>query len=245
MRRFDKTKNMLNANILAEQRYLESKGLIKEGEDCIQVFEGEDINDSLENFKGEIEQAKDANQQNYNAESCLIDDCFDIIFKGGKSLDIVKSKQYFDESSELVSVFNHDNKTNLSPETIYRLIDLFVLENNSDQLSSIIKDVRNSSIKIDACDLYNYISLYNNEDGDILRKIDNKFIERYKDLVSSNRSGLDEGNQQERNNLALEISELSKQIVNAKSRGFNEFVEKLTDELKSKKAKLAELKSVK
>jgi len=30
MRRFDKTKNMLNANLLAEQRYLASKGLIKE-----------------------------------------------------------------------------------------------------------------------------------------------------------------------------------------------------------------------
>lgn len=30
MRRFDKTKNMLKANLLAEQRYLESKGLIKE-----------------------------------------------------------------------------------------------------------------------------------------------------------------------------------------------------------------------
>lgn len=30
MRRFDKTKNILKANILAEQRYMESKGLIKE-----------------------------------------------------------------------------------------------------------------------------------------------------------------------------------------------------------------------
>jgi hypothetical protein len=70
-------------------------------------------------------------------------------------------------------------------------------------------------------------------------------IEQYKYLDASNRSGLDEGNQKDQNNLALEISELSKQIVNAKSRGFNEFVEKLTDELKGKKAKLAELKSVK
>ena len=33
MRRFDKTKNILKANILAESRYLESKGLIKEGID--------------------------------------------------------------------------------------------------------------------------------------------------------------------------------------------------------------------
>lgn len=33
MRRFDKTKNILKANLLAEQRYLESKGLIKEGID--------------------------------------------------------------------------------------------------------------------------------------------------------------------------------------------------------------------
>jgi len=30
MRRFDKTKNILRANLLAEQRYMESKGLIKE-----------------------------------------------------------------------------------------------------------------------------------------------------------------------------------------------------------------------
>ena len=30
MRRFDKTKNMRNANLLAEQRYLETKELIKE-----------------------------------------------------------------------------------------------------------------------------------------------------------------------------------------------------------------------
>jgi hypothetical protein len=30
MRRFDKTNNMVKANLLAEQRYLESRGLIKE-----------------------------------------------------------------------------------------------------------------------------------------------------------------------------------------------------------------------
>ena len=35
MKRFDKTKNILKANILAEQRYLESKGLIKEANDRI------------------------------------------------------------------------------------------------------------------------------------------------------------------------------------------------------------------
>ena len=33
MRRFDKAKNILKANLLAESRYLESKGLIKEGID--------------------------------------------------------------------------------------------------------------------------------------------------------------------------------------------------------------------
>lgn len=31
MRKFDKTKNILNANLLNEQRYLETKGLVKEG----------------------------------------------------------------------------------------------------------------------------------------------------------------------------------------------------------------------
>ena len=172
MKRFDKTKTMLNANILAEQRYLASKGLIKESEDCIQVVNG------LDGFKREIEDAK------YNAESCLIDDCFEVIFNYKNSLDIVKAKQYFDEESELVRVFNEDYGTNLSSEAVYGLIDLFVLENNSDSLMVVIEGRSGDSIKIDACKLYNYISLYSNEDGNILRKIDNKFVEKYKDLVN-------------------------------------------------------------
>ena len=50
MRRFDKTKNILKANLLAEQRYLESKGLIKEYGD-IEV--GADKYDEMENLKKE------------------------------------------------------------------------------------------------------------------------------------------------------------------------------------------------
>jgi len=33
MRRFDKKKNIQKVNLISEQRYLESKGLIKEGMD--------------------------------------------------------------------------------------------------------------------------------------------------------------------------------------------------------------------
>jgi hypothetical protein len=51
MRRFDKTKNILKANILAEQRYLESKGLIKEEYSDIEV--GADKYDEMENLKKE------------------------------------------------------------------------------------------------------------------------------------------------------------------------------------------------
>lgn len=44
MRRFDKTKNIFKANLLAESRYLESKGLVKE-------------NYSLQNFKDDFQDA--------------------------------------------------------------------------------------------------------------------------------------------------------------------------------------------
>lgn len=52
MRRFDKTKNMLKANILAEQRYMESKGLIKEYSD-IEI--GADKYDEMKNLNTDFE----------------------------------------------------------------------------------------------------------------------------------------------------------------------------------------------
>jgi hypothetical protein len=48
MRRFDKTKNVKNANLLAEQRYLESKGLLKENE----ISESDRI--SMSEFFGDV-----------------------------------------------------------------------------------------------------------------------------------------------------------------------------------------------
>lgn len=44
MRRFDKNKNIMKVNLLVEQRYLESKGLIKEGE-IKRIDENENITD--------------------------------------------------------------------------------------------------------------------------------------------------------------------------------------------------------
>ena len=48
MRRFDKKYNMQKANLLAEQRYLESKGLIKESEELT-----EEGRTSMSEFFGE------------------------------------------------------------------------------------------------------------------------------------------------------------------------------------------------
>lgn len=47
MRRFDKNLNVLKANILAEQRYLQSKGLIKEEE-----FDGDNFEDKIKDILG-------------------------------------------------------------------------------------------------------------------------------------------------------------------------------------------------
>jgi hypothetical protein len=43
MRRFDKTKNMTKVNLLAEQRYLTSKGLINEEETSNDITNKKDL----------------------------------------------------------------------------------------------------------------------------------------------------------------------------------------------------------
>jgi hypothetical protein len=53
MRRFDKTKNIKNANLLAEQRYLESKGLLKENE----ISESDRV--SMSEFFGDVTDSVD------------------------------------------------------------------------------------------------------------------------------------------------------------------------------------------
>jgi len=53
MRRFDKTKNMRNANLLSEQRYLQSKGLIKENMvDESDLYEADRM--SMSEFFGDV-----------------------------------------------------------------------------------------------------------------------------------------------------------------------------------------------
>ena len=53
MRRFDKTKNIQKANLLAEQRYLQSKGIIKENMvDESDLYEAERV--SMSEFFGDV-----------------------------------------------------------------------------------------------------------------------------------------------------------------------------------------------
>lgn len=57
MRRFDKTKNMRKANLLAEQRYLTSKSLIKEGEynmDSIKSQLGDVSDEEMSNIQSAL-----------------------------------------------------------------------------------------------------------------------------------------------------------------------------------------------
>ena len=59
MRRFDKTKNMLNANLLAEQRYLASKGLIKEAIDNNPADNARQEYGDMESLKNDINTEKE------------------------------------------------------------------------------------------------------------------------------------------------------------------------------------------
>ena len=73
MRRFDKKKNIQNANLLAEQRYLQSKGLLKENnmleEPMQQGQSNEDyVKDFLYNFK-EMETVIDSDSDTLFAEN--------------------------------------------------------------------------------------------------------------------------------------------------------------------------------
>ena len=157
MRRFDKTKNMLKANILAEQRYMESKGLIKE-ENCVET-----VNDKAD-LKSKI-------SEKYDSDAYLIDECLEVIFNKKHTTPL-----------EIVDTIEGNNK----------LIDLFIITHNSEQLKYIL-EVNPDNVTIDMCGLYKTISLYRNDDGDITRKMDKEFIEKYKYLDPSNRSELDEG----------------------------------------------------
>ena len=179
MRRFDKTKNILKANLLAEQRYLESKGLIKEDTDIMVV-------NNLDELKNKIDEA------GYNPETCLIDECFDVVFKHKEPLDIVNDNReyghYLSHPDEYAEAFIEKMKmvggpVDLSIEKINKLIILFIIIENSKSIESIIKDINKDSIMIDTYMLHRYINLYDIEDGDILREIDEKFVEKYKDLV--------------------------------------------------------------
>ena len=153
---------------------------IKEGEEDIMVV------NSLDELKNEIDEA------GYDSEMCLVDECFDVVFKNKEPLDIVNDNQeygrYLSHPDEIAVAFHEKMKmvgtpVDLSIEKINKLIILFIIIENSQSIEAIIKDINNSSITIDTYKLYSYINLYNTEDGDILRRIDKKFVEKYKDLV--------------------------------------------------------------
>ena len=101
MRRFDKTKNMLKANILAEQRYMESKGLIKEYSD-IEI--GADKYDEMENLKKEanfgnnltnlLEEGKYTTEYNIEGDMGNIVSYYAIVFDEDKRLAYFLSDKY-------------------------------------------------------------------------------------------------------------------------------------------------------
>lgn len=180
MRRGDKKLNMIKANLLAEQRYLESKGIVKEVEQDVIVLNG------LDEFKNEI------NKAGFDSEMCLVDECFKVIFKNEQPLDIVRDNlsygSYLSHSDELVNAFNEKMRmvgypVELSAEQINKLIILFIIIKNSESIESVIKDINQDKIVVDSYMLYKYINLYNIEDGTILRGIDKGFVEQYKDLI--------------------------------------------------------------
>lgn len=156
------------------------ESLIKESEEDTMVV------NSLDELKNEI------NKAGFNSEMCLVDECFDVIFNDEKPLNIVNNNQeygrYLSHSDEIAVAFRDKMKMvggpmDLSVEKINKLIILFVIIKNSKSIEDIIKNSNKDSIIIDTYMLYNYINLYNIEDGDILREIDKEFVEKYKDLV--------------------------------------------------------------
>lgn len=102
MRRFDKTKNILKANLLAEQRYLESKGLIKEEYSDIEV--GADKYDEMENLKKEanfvdnltnlLEEGKYTTEYEINGDMGNIVSYHAIAFDADKKLAYFLSDKY-------------------------------------------------------------------------------------------------------------------------------------------------------
>jgi hypothetical protein len=184
MRRFDKNENIRKVNLLAEQRYLQSKRLINENEDNIEVV------NNLDELKNKIQEA------GYNPDTCLIDECLEVVFNGKNPLEIVNNNReyssYISHPDETATAFHEKMKMvggpmNLSIEKINKLIILFIIIENSDSIGLVIKGINKginkSSITIDTHMLYKYINLYDIEDGDILRRIDKNFVEKYKDLV--------------------------------------------------------------
>jgi hypothetical protein len=141
---------------------------------------------SLDELKNEI------NEAGYNSEMCLIDECFDVIFKHKTPLEIVNNNRgygsYLSHPDEIATAFHEKmkmigNPVDLSTEKINKLIILFIIIENSESIEAIIKHIDNGSITIDTYMLYKYIDLYDIEDGDILRRINKDFVEEYKDLV--------------------------------------------------------------
>lgn len=173
MRKFDKTKNMLKANLLAESRYLESKGLIKEEKTIETVY-------SIDELKSKI-------SEKYDLDTYLIDECLEVIFNPNTSLDIVNSNENYgsyisDPYKELVKVFEQEYNMVLPIEVINKLMVLYIIENNTKNLNDII-EVTPNNIKIDMGGLYNYVSLVSFEDGNLIVKMGIDFVNEYKDLV--------------------------------------------------------------
>ena len=111
MRRFDKTKNILKANLLAETRYLESKGLIKEGED---FGTGEDFSRE----SAAQENAMKSGQNMYNDQPDLNkeinaseDNLNDPLFSHGVHFKSVYARKGMPESLDIIPFAIEGQKT--------------------------------------------------------------------------------------------------------------------------------------
>ena len=94
------------------------ESLIKEGEEDIMVV------NSLDELKNEIDEA------GFNSEMCLVDECFDVVFKNKQPLDIVNDNQeygrYLSHPDEIAVAFHEKmkmvgNPVDLSIEKINKL----------------------------------------------------------------------------------------------------------------------------
>lgn len=178
MRRFDKTKNILKANLLAEQRYLESKGLIKEVTDNYDDTADRAGKSGINQFgdKEYEERQKLMNLPNdniiYNIEQNGVEKTYSF---GSKGTGTAKIEVYGDNDGEVIATYyfeladlNDDrpwvglifkgdnspgNNANISKEADEYITDM--IENDQDLIDEYSKYARDEYLdKLDGNPFY-------------------------------------------------------------------------------------------